>query len=72
MYFRLLAKAGPAAATSVTFLIPVFGLLWGALFLREPLSPAMVGGVLLVLAGTALATGLLHKICSRRSARGPA
>jgi drug/metabolite transporter (DMT)-like permease len=72
MYFRLLAQAGPAAATSVTFLIPVFGLLWGALFLQEPLSPAMIGGVLLVLAGTALATGLLQKIRARRGAQGPA
>jgi drug/metabolite transporter (DMT)-like permease len=67
MYFRLIAKAGPAAAMSVTFLIPVFGILWGNLFLAEPVSPALGGGVALVLAGTALATGLLQKLWPRRA-----
>jgi len=69
MYFRLIAKAGPAAAMSVTFLIPVFGILWGNLFLAEPVSPALGGGVALVLAGTALATGLLQKRWPRRAPR---
>ena len=67
MYFRLIAKAGPATAMSVTFLIPVFGILWGALFLAEPVSPTLAGGVVLVLAGTALATGLLQKWWPRRA-----
>lgn len=61
MYFWLLAHAGPAFAMSVTFLVPIFGILWGALFLGEHLSLALAGGVVLVLAGTGLATGLLQK-----------
>lgn len=54
LYFRLIADMGATQALSVTYLIPIFGLLWGALFLGEPLSIAMLGGGLLVIAGTAL------------------
>jgi drug/metabolite transporter (DMT)-like permease len=45
----------------VTFLIPVFAVLWGAMFLAEALTWAMLGGGLLVLGGTALALGLWPK-----------
>jgi drug/metabolite transporter (DMT)-like permease len=38
----------------VTYLIPVFGILWGALFLGEPLEPVMLGGAALVIGGTVL------------------
>jgi drug/metabolite transporter (DMT)-like permease len=61
LYFRLIAHLGAARAIAVTYLIPLFGVLWGALFLGEAVSPAMgVGGVLILL-GTALATGLLRR-----------
>lgn len=55
IYFRLIAEAGPQRALMVTFLVPVFGVLWGFLFLGEPLTPGMAGGGALVIAGTALA-----------------
>ena len=35
LYFRLIAHVGPANAISVTFLIPVFAVVWGWLFLGE-------------------------------------
>jgi drug/metabolite transporter (DMT)-like permease len=54
LYFRLIADIGAAGALTVTYLIPVFGILWGALFLGEPLEPAMLGGAALVIAGTVL------------------
>ena len=59
LYFRLIANIGPAKSIAVTFLIPLFGVLWGGLFLGERVSAVMVmaGGV--VLLGTALATGVL-------------
>ena len=57
MYFRLIARLGPANAISVTFLIPVFAVLWGALFLQETLDATMVAGCAVVLLGTSLATG---------------
>ena len=38
LYFRLIADIGATGALTVTYLIPVFGVLWGALFLGETLS----------------------------------
>jgi len=61
LYYALIASAGPARAVSVTFLIPVFGLLWGALFLKEALTPLTLIGSCIVLAGTLLASGLIGK-----------
>lgn len=60
MYFRLIAHVGPANAITVTFLIPAFAVLWGWLFLAEPLTVAMVLGCAVILFGTALATGVLR------------
>lgn len=54
LYFRLIADIGPTRALTVTYLIPIFGVLWGALFLGEALSIAMVAGAALVILGTIL------------------
>ena len=59
MYFRLIAHIGPANAITVTFLIPAFAVLWGWMFLAEPLTAAMALGCAVILLGTALATGVL-------------
>ncbi len=59
LYFRLIANVGPSRAIAVTFLIPAFGMLWGALFLGETVTLGMIAGCLVILAGTALATGML-------------
>lgn len=48
LYFRLLSSIGPVKSMTVTFMIPPFGVLWGAMFLDEPLSMAhLYGGVLI-------------------------
>jgi drug/metabolite transporter (DMT)-like permease len=57
LYFRLIADLGPASALTVTFLIPVFGVLWGALFLHEAIGVHTLAGSLIVVVGTALVTG---------------
>lgn len=54
LYFRLLANVGATRALTVTFLIPAFGMLWGALLLGEPITLTMIGGCALILAGVAL------------------
>ncbi len=57
IYFRLIADIGPASALTVTFLIPVFGILWGAVFLNEHLGWNTLIGSIIVIIGTALVTG---------------
>lgn len=57
LFFRLIERAGSAYAASVTFLIPVFGVLWGAALLGEKVTLSMLTGCLIVLAGTAIASG---------------
>jgi len=58
LYFRLLARVGAVSASAVTFLIPLFATLWGALFLAEGVTLPMLAGGGVILAGTALALGL--------------
>lgn len=51
LYFRLLASIGPLKTMTVTFLIPLFGVLWGVLLLDESLSWAhLEGGILIAVA----------------------
>lgn len=57
MFYRLIAKVGPNRAIASTFLIPVFSILWGSIFLGETISISMLGGCLLVLLGVAMTTG---------------
>lgn len=60
LFLRLIARVGPGRAMTALFLIPAFGVLWGALFLGETFTPAMVAGCGIVLIGTALTTGVLR------------
>lgn len=59
LFFRLIARVGASRAVTVTFLVPVFGTLWGALFLDEPVTASMMAGGAVVLLGTGLATGVI-------------
>jgi drug/metabolite transporter (DMT)-like permease len=59
LYFRLINNVGPTRALTVTYLIPVFATLWGALFLQETITLSTVLGGGLVLVGTAIANGVL-------------
>jgi drug/metabolite transporter (DMT)-like permease len=56
LYFRLIADVGATRALTVTYLIPLFGVLWGRLFLGETLPASALAGGALILAGTALVT----------------
>lgn len=62
LFFRLIAAVGPARAITVTFVIPIFGILWGALFLGERVSMGMVEACAAILVGTALATGFVKRL----------
>ena len=60
IFFRLIATLGASKAVTVTFLIPVFGVLWGDLFLHESVNAAMLIGGSIVVVGTSLATGFIR------------
>ena len=60
VYFRLIARVGPANAITVTFLIPAFAIVWGWIFLGERVTLPMIVGCAVIVLGTALATGLLR------------
>lgn len=59
IFFRLIAALGPTKAISVTYLIPVFGLVWGILFLYETVTSTMLFGCTLIMLGVALTTGVV-------------
>jgi drug/metabolite transporter (DMT)-like permease len=68
LYFRLIANAGPSNAVAVTYLIPLFAVLWGGIFLGERLTLPLVLGCAVIFVGTALATGVLAPRAPRRKA----
>lgn len=54
LFFNLIKKVGVTRTVSVTYLIPVFGILFGALFLDEGITLSMLAGGFLVMFGVAL------------------
>jgi drug/metabolite transporter (DMT)-like permease len=58
LYFYLIENAGPTKTFTVTFLIPAFGLLFGVLFLGEPIGPGTFIGMGIILSSVALVTGV--------------
>ncbi len=58
LYFRLIEKVGAAGSLTVTFLIPVFAVIYGAIFLGESVTSWMLICGAIILFGTALSMGL--------------
>jgi drug/metabolite transporter (DMT)-like permease len=54
LYYRLIADIGPTRALTMAFLMPVFGMLWGALFLGETITLTMIAGCALVVGGATI------------------
>ena len=59
LYFKLIEKSGPARALTVTFLVPVFAIAYGVLFLGEAVTAWMLLCGAVILVGTALSSGLV-------------
>jgi drug/metabolite transporter (DMT)-like permease len=64
IYYRLMRDVGPTRAFTVTFLTPGFGMLWGVLFLGEPVTAWMLVGFALVVLGTLTVGGTLKSLSS--------
>lgn len=60
LYFRLIKQVGPARTLTVPYVIPVFAIFYGIVFLGETLTVRMVLGGLVIALGTALSTGMLR------------
>jgi drug/metabolite transporter (DMT)-like permease len=61
LYFRIVNLAGPAKALTVTFLIPVFALIYAVTFLNESVTWSMILLGMVVVFGTALSSGIFPK-----------
>ncbi|MCY3831489.1 MAG: DMT family transporter [Chloroflexi bacterium] len=59
LYYYLIISAGPIQALTVTLLVPVFGVVWGALLLGESISAGMLLGLAIVLVSVGLVTGMI-------------
>jgi drug/metabolite transporter (DMT)-like permease len=58
LYFRLITSVGPTKTLTVTFLVPVFGVLFGVLLLEEPVSVGTFIGMGTILSSVGLVTGV--------------
>ena len=65
LYFKLIEDVGTTSALTVTFLNPLFGILWGALFLGEVVGWYTIAGAAIVITGTALVTGFAPRFGKR-------
>ena len=65
LYFRLIQNVGSSKALTVTYLIPVSAMIFGAIFLGESITVSMVIGCGLILVGTAVANDLLGNFRKR-------
>ena len=59
LYYYLIISAGPTKALTVTLLVPVFGVFWGAILLSEPISSGMIIGLVIILLSVGLVTGMI-------------
>lgn len=56
LYYQLLSEVGPTKTLTVTYLIPVFSILWGVILLGETLNITTIFGGLIIIVGTYLVT----------------
>lgn len=66
LYFRMIERAGPTRALSVTFAIPVFALLYGAVLLGEVITAWMLLCGSIIVLGIGFSTGLIQSFWKKR------
>jgi len=59
MFYRLIERIGSSQAIMTTYLVPLFSILWGNLFLAEAVTFFTIFGCILVLLGVGMTTGRL-------------
>jgi drug/metabolite transporter (DMT)-like permease len=58
VFFRVLRRTTPTAASTVTFIVPAFALTWGSIALAEPVDLGLVVGFALILVSLVLVLGI--------------
>lgn len=71
LYFWLLRELGAVRASSVTFLIPGFGLIWGAIFLDEVITLTVLAGLGLVVLSSLLVQRSAAPVLPKANASSP-
>ena len=61
LYFAIMIGAGATYAILVTYLVPAMAVVYGAVFLDEPVVALAIAGLALVLGGTAMGTGTVKR-----------
>jgi drug/metabolite transporter (DMT)-like permease len=69
IFFRVLRRTTPTAASTVTFIVPAFAFAWGAMFLAEPVGISLIAGFGLILVSLALVLGITPPIHMPRPRR---
>jgi drug/metabolite transporter (DMT)-like permease len=59
VFFQVLRRTTPTAASTVTFIVPAFALTWGSMVLAEPVGIGLVVGFGLILMSLALVLGIV-------------
>lgn len=60
IYFKLMKEIGPVNTSNVTFLVPVFSVIWGVFFLNEDITIGTIIGLLVILLSVAIATKRIY------------
>jgi drug/metabolite transporter (DMT)-like permease len=71
IYYRMIETDGSARTSLVTYLLPVTALFYGAGLLGEPITVEEILGLVLILAGVALGSGLVRTVRRREPAPAP-
>jgi drug/metabolite transporter (DMT)-like permease len=69
IFFRVLRRTTPTAASTVTFIVPAFALTWGSFFLGEPVGVGLVVGFGLILVSLLLVLGIRPRVQPPRPIR---
>ncbi|HEY7131431.1 MAG TPA: DMT family transporter [Candidatus Limnocylindrales bacterium] len=69
IFFRVLRRTTPTAASTVTFIVPAFALTWGSILLAEPIGVGLFVGFGLILVSLTLVLGILPTHRLPRSGR---
>jgi drug/metabolite transporter (DMT)-like permease len=59
IFFRVLRRTTPTAASTVTFIVPAFAVAWGSILLAEPVTTGLLVGFGLILVSLVLVLGIV-------------